>query len=247
MMPFAAMRMRQGAVGPPDPSYSSVALLLHCDGTNGGTTFTDNSPTPKTVTPTICTTSTTQVKYGTTSCAFPSSNPTEKLSIPHSADLAPTGDFTVEMWVYLTGTAGIQLRALIWKSVSSGHTPYAMRLTASVSPKIQVFASNAAGSSFAINMTGSITITTGSWHHIALTRSGSSYRLFVDGVLDVSGTNAGVGYVNAAHPVVIGNTTDDLYPLGSEGPAFQDDIRITNGVARYTANFTPPTAAFPNF
>lgn len=245
MMPFAAMRLRSGGIAPTDPNYSSVALLLHGDGADGGTTFTDNSPTPKTVTPSSgTTTSNTRVKFGPTSMGFSSSAPSEKLTIPHSADLAPTGDFTVETWLYLSSSSGVGQRIIVWKSVSTGHTPYAMRLT--TASKVQCFASNAAGSALAINMTGSTTVTTGSWHHIALTRSGSTYRLFIDGVLDASGTNAEAGYVNAAHSVVIGNSSDDLFPIGGEGTAWMDDFRITNGVGRYTANFTPPTAPFPN-
>jgi len=245
--PFQAGQLGRSSYEPPsgnDPSYSSVALLLHCDGSNGGTTFTDNSPTPKTVTPTICTTSTTQAKFGATSCFFPVSNATEKLTIPHSADLAPTGDFTVEMWVYFTAWTATNQKILIWKSVGTGHTTYAMRVTTSA--RVQVFASNAAGTAFAINMTGGVSIGTGAWHHVALSRNGSTYRLFIDGAFDVSGTNSEAGYVNAAHSVVIGNSSDSAFALGSEGNAFMDDIRITSGVGRYTAAFTPPTAAFPN-
>lgn len=225
-----------------DPNYSLRALGLHCDGSNGGTTFTDNSPTPKTVTPTICTTSTTQAKFGATSCYFPTSQPTEKLVIPHSADLAPLGDFTVAMWVYLTASTGAANRNLIWKSVATGHTPYGMRIT--TSNVVQCFASNAAGSSLVINFTGAITITTGAWHHIAFTRSGSTYRLFIDGVLDNTGSNSDTGYVNAAHSVHIGNVSDSSVPLGGQGDAFLDDILIYDGVALWTSGFTPPTATF---
>lgn len=234
---------RFGGGGATDPLYASVALLLHCDGSNGGTTFTDNSPTPKTVTPTACTTSTAQAKFGISSALFPQASSTQKLTIPHSADLAPTGDFCVEMWVRL-GAAAAQ-RALIWKSVSTGHTTYAMRLT--TTNTVQCFASNAAGSAFQINMTGTTAVnTSGTWQHIAFDRNGSNYRLFIQGVLDTSASSAGAGYVNAAHSVTIGNVTDNTLPIGTGGnDSYIDDIRITTA-SRYTSNFTPPSSPFPN-
>lgn len=230
--------------GATDPYFSQRALGLHCDGSNGGTTFTDNSPTPKTVTPTLSTTSTAQAKFGVSSCSFATSGASVKLTIPHSADLAPTGDFTVDFFVRLG--AAVSQRILIYKSISSGHTPYGLRLT--TANRIQLFVSNAAGSAFAINMTGTTALnTSGVWQHIALTRSGSNYYLFIDGVVELTGSYAGAGYVNASHPVVIGNTTDDLYPInGGANPNYMDDIRIYNGVALWTANFTPPTSPFPN-
>lgn len=233
---------RFAVASPTDPQFASVALLLHMDGSNGGTTFTDNSPTPKTVTPTIVTTSTAQAKFGVSSALFPAASATQKLTIPHSADLAPTGDFCVEMWVRLGASAS--QRALIWKSVSTGHTTYAMRLT--TSNTVQCFASNAAGSAFQINMTGAIVVnTSGSWVHIAFDRNGSNYRLFVGGVLDTSATSAGAGYVNAAHSVTIGNVTDNTLPVGAGADSYIDDVRITTA-SRYTANFTPPSLPFPN-
>lgn len=235
-------RFGGGGGGATDPLYSSVALLLHMDGSNGGTTFTDNSPTPKTVTPTAVTTSTAQAKFGISSALFPAASSTEKLTIPHSSDLAPTGDFCVEMWVRLSSASS--QRALIWKSVSTGHTTYAMRLT--TGSQVQCFASNAAGSAFQINMTGSITVnTSGTWQHIAFDRNGSNYRLFIHGVLDTSASSAGAGYVNAAHSVTIGNVTDNSLPLGVGGDSYIDDVRITTA-SRYTASFTPPSSPFPN-
>lgn len=234
---------RFGSGGATDPLFSQVALLLHMDGSNGGTTFTDNSPTPKTVTPTAVTTSTAQAKFGISSALFPSASSTQKLTIPHSSDLAPTGDFCVEMWVRL-GAAASQ-RALIWKSVSTGHTTYAMRLT--TTNTVQCFASNAAGSAFQINMTGTIAVnTSGTWQHIAFDRNGSNYRLFIHGALDTSASSAGAGYVNAAHSVTIGNVTDNTLPIGTGGnDSYIDDVRITTA-SRYTSSFTPPSSPFPN-
>lgn len=235
---------RFGGGGGTDPNFANVALLLHMDGSNGGTTFTDNSPTPKTVTPTLTTTSTAQAKFGVSSAFFATTGSSVKLTIPHAADLAPTGDFTVEFFLRLG--AGAAQRILIYKSISSGHTPYGMRLT--TGNRIQLFVSNAAGSAFAINTTGATVLNTaGAWQHIALSRNGSAYNLYIDGVVEISASYAGAGYVNATHPVVLGNTTDDLYPInGGANNNYMDEVRITNAVGRYPSAFTPPSLPFPN-
>jgi hypothetical protein len=85
---------------------------------------------------------------------------------------------------------------------------------------------------------GSSNVADGSWHHIAICRSGSTCRLFVDGTQEASGSNS-VNY--DAQPTFIGAFgASDGYFNG-----YIDDLRVTKGLARYTSNFTPPTAAFP--
>ena len=88
---------------------------------------------------------------------------------------------------------------------------------------------------------GGTSVSDGNWHHVALVRSGSDYDLFLDGTLNDSengygnifaGTNLTIG----APPIVF----DENF-IGSI-----DDVRITKGVARYTANFDIPTEEFPN-
>ena len=92
--------------GPPtyDPYFQNVSLLMHMDGTNGGTTFTDNSNYALSVTPTNATTSTTQVKFGTASAYF---NGSAYLTMPTTSQFAfGTGDFTIEFWGYRLGNTG---------------------------------------------------------------------------------------------------------------------------------------------
>ena len=87
------------------------------------------------------------------------------------------------------------------------------------------------------------TLAASQWYHIALTRESGSTKLFIDG------TQAGSTY---------SDTTSYLGPqggfltIGGLNQAFTingyiDDLRITKGIARYTANFTAPTAALPKF
>ena len=85
-------------------------------------------------------------------------------------------------------------------------------------------------------------MSTGQWYHIAVCRASGSTRMFVNG------TQVGSTYVDTTTylqtPVFIGSSYLGTTELLN---GYIDDMRVTKGLARYTANFTPPTTAFPNF
>jgi hypothetical protein len=91
-------------------------------------------------------------------------------------------------------------------------------------------------------ITGS-TLSLNIWSHIAICRSGTSTKLFINGTQSGSTSTDSTNYV--ASPVRIGDGNDgtSTYPYSG----YIDDLRITNGVARYTSTFTPPTQAFPTY
>jgi hypothetical protein len=76
--------------------------------------------------------------------------------------------------------------------------------------------------------------------HVAVTYNGASYLLFVDGIAGSPLVHGAPSATNS--PLVLGK---DGGAIAATPPMYIDDLRITN-VARYTANFTPPTAPFPN-
>lgn len=227
-----------------DADYASVALLLHGDGTNGSTTFTDNAPTPKTITrvgtPTI---STGQSKYGGASMIF--NGTSDALSIAHHTELnLASGDFTIEAWVYVTSLA--TTRTLVQKDQSYGatFTSYALQIGTNGSLAGSVGTGNGASYSQTISSSASA-ITTNTWTHVAFTRSGTSLKLFVDGALAASATQTGTP-ADGGKAMLIGR-----YPAGGGSAdawfaGYIDDLRITKGVARYTATFTPPAIAHPD-
>jgi hypothetical protein len=109
--------------------------------------------------------------------------------------------------------------------------------------KVRFFCSYSGGSYVDYNV-GSGTISDSAWHHVAVTRSGSSLRIFIDGTqTGTTNTTLGTASIdNAIADYRVGSTTDGA--LNFNG--YIDDLRITKGVARYTSSFTAPTAAFPN-
>jgi hypothetical protein len=86
------------------------------------------------------------------------------------------------------------------------------------------------------------TFSTGVWYHVAYVRNGSSFRLFVDGTEKTAGATISGTLFNGTAPFNVGRTADGSNFLNG----YIDDLRITKGVARYTANFTAPTKAFPD-
>lgn len=84
-------------------------------------------------------------------------------------------------------------------------------------------------------------LTLGQRYHIAATRSGNYYRLFVDGILAASVSETTRGTVEAKY-IGIGAKYNGAYGF----PGYIDEVRITNGTARYTTTFDIPTAPFPN-
>lgn len=210
-----------------DPFFANVVALLHFDGTNGGTSFPDE--TGRTWTPnTGVTTSTVQQKFGTASALFNGS--TGYLDAASSLDFAfGTGDFTIEFFMY----GGTGFNAYV---IDIGSNGIVLQITSG--PKILAYTSGTGigGALYA----GAFYPSTG-WSHIALVRNGSSLSLYVNGVLGATQTTS--QNFNTAVAPHIGR-------YGGGGATrytgYIDELRITKGVARYTAAFTPPTAPFPN-
>jgi hypothetical protein len=85
--------------------------------------------------------------------------------------------------------------------------------------------------------------TTNTWYHVALSRSGTSTRLFIDGTQVHSTYTDTTSYVGTAPDIGELNSSFGLTGYGTIGHI--DEFRISS-TARYTANFTPTTTAFVN-
>ena len=221
------------AVG--DPDYAKVALLLHMDGANGSTTFTDSSATPNTVTAVGgVAISTAQSKFGGASANF---SGTGVLLVPHSSDISlNTGDITIEMWLRLP-SIGDGFILLNKQDGSSGAAPLQILTTAAGAVRARSY--DASFATFFNAQTPGGVLTAGDWDHIALVRAGSIFTIYVRGVARASATYTGALLANAFAWSVgaYSNLTGD--PLVGQ----IDDLRIS-GDARYTENFDPPTGPF---
>jgi hypothetical protein len=177
--------------------------------------------------------STSVVKYGTGSLYFDGNN--DRLYIPAKPPLNITGDFTIEMWVYMLSLGSYNVLLDISSNGTAGSSMTEIWIESNGSA-----AYYARGS--ILMTTASSLITTNTWYHIAVVKSGTSQVLYINGTNRASTTSS--TQPNVDFPYSIGDrpasAVSGQYPVNG----YIDDFRITNGYARYTANFTPPTAAF---
>jgi len=223
-----------------DPYFSNVVLLLHMDGSNGGTTFTDSSSYGHTMTVTGATTSTAQAKFGTAVGYFSGTN--QYLTTPSSADfdVVPTGDFTVEFWVYPTTLTGATYQYIFSRGADSNNnfTVYLFDNGSAFSVAV-LYVSG--GSVYINSYPSTYDIARNAWSFVSICRVGNIINIFVGGVLKLSATCTAGGSALSS-TINIGRRYDaSSYFYGNI-----DDLRITKGIARYTNNFTVPSAAFPN-
>lgn len=149
-----------------------------------------------------------------------------------------TGDFTVEMWFNLSSFANLQVLYDSRPTSTDGLYVCIFVPAGGASVNLQVSA--------ATQITGTATLSTGVWYHLALSRSSGSTKMFLNGT-QVGSTYADTNaYLNSGTTrPFIGGSSYSAGTLTVNG--YIDEVRVTKGVARYTSNFTPPTKAFPAY
>jgi len=216
-----------------DANFADVTLLLHGDGTSGSTTITDSSSSPKTITVNGNAQIDTAVKkFGTGSIEFDGTG--DYLTAPDDAawDLG-SSDFTIEAWVYPTASPAQPIIIGQWTS------SYAWVLLLSNDGNRYLRALLYNGSFNDYVSTSALSLN--SWNHCSFVREGNTVSLYLNGTSVYSTTFTGSVSTSTSALSIGANSVG-----GSPFQGYLDDVRVTKGVARYTSNFTPPTAAFPN-
>jgi hypothetical protein len=228
---------RFAAAGATDPNFSNVSLLLHGDGTNGSTTITDSSGSPKTVTAFgNAQISTARSKFGNASIAFDGTGDYLGLGTGNTAYQFGSGNWTVEGWIYRLNTNS----SVFLVGQSDLSTPTGSGYVFYVGPdNSSVYVGSSAFSIASPNPSAN------QWAHVAYVRNGGVFSSYLNGSLVASRSNLGSLSINngaTTFQASIGGFADGNVVLNG----YIDDLRVTKGVARYTANFTPPTSPFPN-
>jgi len=165
-------------------------------------------------------------KYGNASMYFDGTG--DWLSFPANDRYAfGTGDYTVEAWVYFTSISSSTLQ-IIFASGSTGGNNFYCHVDGD---QISV------GTSAAFISNQPSYFTTNTWYHVAFCRSGGTLRLFKNGIQQGSSVTDSTNWISVGSSRVGANESGSQTVFG-----YIDDLRITKGVARYTANFTPPTS-----
>ncbi|BCN32095.1 LamG-like jellyroll fold domain-containing protein [Anaeromicropila herbilytica] len=207
-----------------------MSLLMHMDGSNNSTTFKDE--TGKNVKAYgDAKISNEQSKFGGTSLYLDGNS--DYLTVESSPDFALDGDFTWECWLYLTelpkeyyviysGDTTGELSVLLFKDgfkFNGAWTPYTD-----------------------LDMSCTNTPLLNQWFHFAITRSGSTCYMFINGKLIGTKTITKSYTQGAASIGPIG--VDDWHKNTVDFKGYIDELRLIKGKALYTTDFTPPTEPY---
>ena len=209
-----------------DLYWNSVSIACRFNGTDGSTTFTEEKGVALTRFDNAQI-STTESKFGGSSAYFDGSG--DYLSAP--AGCAPQGTeyFTMDMWFRVPSLpAGGTVKTLTQWLATTG-TNFELTSAGAIGFFVHGTGQYMSGGSVAAN----------TWYHLALVRDAAGFKCFLGGVkiFEFASTvsfNSAVLYIGW-----------DTTAAARAWYGYLDDFRITRGVARYSAYFTPPTATFP--
>lgn len=221
-----------------DPNFASVVALLHMEGTNGSTTFTDSSSHVYTQTSVNgAALDTSSPKFGTAAASFNGINQGINSNAPLGIG---TQDFTIECWAKPNAVSTTQ--RLVSAQLSTTLTGVVI-LRLNSTGHLEAVLRDTVGASVGTYDTAGV-VTASAYSFLTLCRKAGVIYMGINGAVE----NLGASTHN-----IIDSTHSTFYVYGSYVAGATeyfggklDEVRITEGVARYTSNFTPPTAPFPN-
>jgi len=178
--------------------------------------------------------STTQSKWGGSAMAFDGSGDYLTFPItPLITSLGPT--YTIEAWIYLANTTGVKT---IYSTSVASTANYGYFIFYVNGSSLGFYNRAATGGAETGIVAGTLSANT--WTHVAISVNSNSGRLYINGTQVGSTTT-----INTTTYTPVYNAIGADIIQGYNFNGYINDLRITRGLARYTANFTAPTAAFP--
>ncbi len=216
-----------------------TGLLLHFDGDNESTTITDSSQYNHSGSVKgNAKISTSEYKFGSSSVYIPSGG-VDAVNIAHNSvfDLSSKPLFTIDCWIYCPSIASRLGICAKWNS--GGKRAYTFIRESN--GKFMFFCGTG-GSTGSVASTDTWSLSTSTWTHVAAVYDGNNLTFYADGI------SHGGGALTPS----IGNFTDVPFQIGtldendtlSRFNGYIDEFRFSNGIARWTSNFTPPTAPY---
>lgn len=234
----AELETADGVIVAATDTYTT--LLLSMNGSDGGTTFTDDSASSHNISVAgNANTDTDDKKFGTASGLFDGTGDylTVDSSGSHTDFNFSGGIWTIDCWIKID-TLGATSQAIFAQKTSS--TSYMIAYVATAG-ELVFSAYNVPTWAIAV-VTPEDTIETGTWYHIEIVENGDNWYLFVDGILkgSVTDTDRLVSYTDLFH-IGANNSSGSIT---NEFDGWIDEFRVSKGVARHTSNFTPETVEY---
>lgn len=210
--------------------YSAqTTLLLHMEGANGSTTFLESGGKGMTLTRSgNAQISTAQSKWGSSSGYFDGTGD----YLEASGKTFGTGDFTVEGWLYVPALA-LGAMLLDCRTADLDASGFVVYLK---STGVLTFGR---GNPWTATE-GTTPAAAATWHHLALTRSSGVVRGFLNGGLEFTVSGITTNFSSAPWRIGISR------PASVVDAVYLQDVRVTLGIPRYLAAFTPPSAKLPD-
>lgn len=234
-----------------DPYWANVTSLLHFDGASGATTVTDETGIAWSMDGGGGSLSTAQKVFGPTSYFVGAGSFLRTTGGAQAGHTFGNGEFTIETFYrpFASSLPGGQYRVLASRdNTASGGTREWIFLQDGDAGGRLGFSIRVGATGYFVQRT--TPLAAGVWVHVAVTRkndpvNGDKLRLFVGGVLEAEIAITGTAN-NSNQPTRVSGFWTSGGVAGQALQCYFDEFRITKGVARYTAAFTPPAAPFPN-
>jgi len=158
-----------------------------------------------------------------------------------SSDWGLGTTFTIDFWVNFNSLPGTSVYySLIGQDNNSDANNFWRVELKNSSGTYWLFFANMFGGTFLQNLSEPFSgLSTGTWYHFAVVDSSNNWYFFLNGVQQGS-TQVKAGAVSDnGYVLKIGQVYAQAYMDG-----WMDEVRISNGIARWTSNFTPPTAEY---
>jgi len=224
----------------PLTAISGTSLLLSV--ASSGTYITDTSGNSLTVT------NAGGVTYSSPISANPVStggslylNPSTSayITLPSSTVFNLTGDFTIESWIYPSPRAATET-VIIDARVAQG-TVAVWKLYLNSTGKLTF--GYISGSAYS----GTMTVNSNVWTHVAVVRSGSTLTLYVNGVADYTNPSFGTAAISPGTTSAVIGTKDTPYGVNFRSMTYITNLRVVTGTAIYNSpNFTPSLVPLPS-
>ena len=211
-------------------------LLLHMEGANSGTAFRDETGKTVSVVGTVIT-STTKKRFGSTS-QYIGGTSSSYLSLVDSADwYFGNGDFTVDFWYYALDYTN----RILFCQTTNGETPKGF-YTYMATTHLYSRWFNSGGTRLDTDITHGMS--TGQWYHLAFVRSTTNLKVFINGISVYDSALFGVDTLyDTADVLCVGGG----YTSSFSNNGYIDEFRLSAGIARWTANFIPPSRPYGGY
>ncbi len=224
-----------------DPFWASVVFYATLEGAEGGTNWADLSRAGTT----INSSGNVQTDTGVAGPVGGDGSSTlfdgtrDHLELDNAADLTfGSGEWTIEMFIYFRvfpGSGAVQMYDGRNEGTGGSGANISFYLD-SADSKLKFYSDNA------VRITSTNTAAIGKWYHMALCKSDSTTRMFIDGIQEGSSYTDSTTYIGHANRPYLGE--DGNAPTYAELDGNMAHVRITKGVGRYSTNFSVPSIPF---